>query len=113
MLDGCSTCSGYPIIMTSFAPGRRFGHVAAGSALFSATPFNEWRHFDFRISAAGFSAALDETNLISMKVGSFSKLTLSQTQRAPLSGNCLSKGLNPVHSLSAPSACAESVPVAL
>jgi hypothetical protein len=61
ILDGCSTCSGYPILLTSYAPSRRFGALGPGSSTATTSTFSDWRHFDYRISPASFAAALAET----------------------------------------------------
>jgi len=60
ILDSCAACSQMPIILTTFAPGMRFGHVASDSATFSAAPWSGYRHFEFRVNRAEFSAAIQD-----------------------------------------------------
>jgi hypothetical protein len=58
MIDGCSTCSGAPILMSAAVPGRGFLALAPGSAQFSDTPWSGFRRFDFRVGAEQLGAAL-------------------------------------------------------
>lgn len=57
--DDCSTCSHYPILITTFTDKARYGSLGPGSARFSSEPWAGFRHFDFRVQEADIARAID------------------------------------------------------
>ena len=56
--DDCSTCSHYPILITSFTNKAGYGAMGPGSAQFSSEPWAGFRHFDFRVKPDDFTRAI-------------------------------------------------------
>ncbi len=57
--DGCSTCTGLPIVASSFKGNTTFGSKTANSAGYSDTTWGGFRYFEYRINWTQFQAALN------------------------------------------------------